>query len=170
MKTELPGKRDRSTARRRSSRSPSLNSQSSILNSEPPPPPAGYSGTSLPKKLRIKPGATVLVVAAPDQFATTLGDLPDGARLTRTSRSPVPTILLFVRSQAALAKAFEPATQKLATPGALWIIWPKKTSPLAGDLGENEIRAFGLARGFVDYKVCAVDADWSGLAFARRRN
>jgi len=111
----------------------------------------------------------VLLVGAPDGFASTLGELPEGARLALSSKSPVPTLLLFVRSQAELAKKFEPATNRLANPGALWIVWPKKSSPLAGDLGENEIRAFGLARGFVDYKVCAVDADWSGLAFARRR-
>jgi hypothetical protein len=28
---------------------------------------------------------------------------------------------------------------------------------------------FGLAAGLVDYKICAVDATWSGLLFARRR-
>jgi len=27
----------------------------------------------------------------------------------------------------------------------------------------------GLARGLVDYKVCAVDKTWTGLAFAVRR-
>jgi hypothetical protein len=40
---------------------------------------------------------------------------------------------------------------------------------MASDLGEKEVRAFGLAAGFVDYKVCAVDETWSGLLFARRR-
>jgi len=33
---------------------------------------------------------------------------------------------------------------------------------MASDLGEKEVRAFGLAAGFVDYKVCAVDPTWSG--------
>ena len=36
------------------------------------------------------------------------------------------------------------------------------------DLGETEVRAYGLAHGLVDVKVCAVDATWSGLAFVRR--
>ncbi|MFA6957321.1 MAG: DUF3052 domain-containing protein [Thermoanaerobaculia bacterium] len=170
MKLKKTSPRAARIPRSKSHRQESLNSQVPILNSSAAPPPAGYSGTPLPKKLGIKPGATVLLVSAPAGFADTLGELPPGAKLARSSRSPVPTILLFVRSQATLAKAFEPATMKLSTPGALWIIWPKKSSPLAGDLGENEIRAFGLARGFVDYKVCAVDADWSGLVFARRRS
>jgi hypothetical protein len=51
----------------------------------------------------------------------------------------------------------------------MWIAWPKKTSPLAGDLSEREVRAMGLATGLVDFKICAIDGDWSGLKFSRRR-
>ena len=40
---------------------------------------------------------------------------------------------------------------------------------MASDLGEREVRAFGLAAGWVDYKICAIDATWSGLCFSRRR-
>jgi hypothetical protein len=50
----------------------------------------------------------------------------------------------------------------------LWIVWPKKTSALAGDIAEPAVREMGLAAGLVDYKVCAVDQTWSGLAFAAR--
>jgi hypothetical protein len=74
-----------------------------------------------------------------------------------------------VRSQADLAKRFPAAARALAGGGKLWLIWPKKTSSLAADLGEAQIRAFGLARKFVDYKICAVDENWSGLLFGRRR-
>jgi len=41
--------------------------------------------------------------------------------------------------------------------------------PLATDIAEADARAFGLAAGWVDYKICAVDATWSGLLFARRK-
>jgi hypothetical protein len=51
----------------------------------------------------------------------------------------------------------------------LWIAWPKRASGLAADLSENEVRRAGLAAGLVDYKVCAIDATWSGLKFARRK-
>jgi hypothetical protein len=37
------------------------------------------------------------------------------------------------------------------------------------DFKQNDVRAAGLAAGLVDYKVCAVDADWSGLKFARKK-
>ena len=51
----------------------------------------------------------------------------------------------------------------------LWLIWPKKTSALANDLGEPMVRQMGLEAGLVDYKICAVDQTWSGLAFAVRK-
>ena len=46
----------------------------------------------------------------------------------------------------------------------------KKTSALASDLGEPMVRQMGLDAGLVDYKICAVDQTWSGLAFAVRRS
>ncbi len=35
-------------------------------------------------------------------------------------------------------------------------------------LDGNVVREAGLAAGFVDFKVCRIDATWSGLAFKRR--
>jgi hypothetical protein len=34
---------------------------------------------------------------------------------------------------------------------------------------QNIVRETGLASGLVDYKVCAIDATWSGLKFAQRK-
>lgn len=54
-------------------------------------------------------------------------------------------------------------------PAAVWIVWPKKTSPLAADVSQRDVRSAGLHQGLVDYKICAVDDDWSGLLFLRRK-
>ena len=50
----------------------------------------------------------------------------------------------------------------------LWIVWAKKTSPLFAGVTENDVRDAALAVGMVDFKVCAVDEDWSGLRFNLR--
>lgn len=50
----------------------------------------------------------------------------------------------------------------------LWMIWPKKASGVKSDLDGNVVRKAGLAAGWVDVKVCAIDATWSGLAVKRR--
>jgi len=129
----------------------------------------GYSGTPLPKKLGIKPGSVVALLGAPKGFEGRLGQVPEGATLRSDARRPANVVLLFVKSTADLKRRFEIAARAMGEPGALWIVWPKKTSGLAADLGANEVRAFGLAAGLVDYKIAAVDATWSGLCFARRK-
>jgi hypothetical protein len=65
-------------------------------------------------------------------------------------------------------RAFEQARSSMPPKASLWIVHPKQTSPLAADFNQDDVREAGLAHGFVDYKVCAVDKDWSALKFARR--
>ena len=131
---------------------------------------AGYSGTPLPRKLGIKAGSVVALLGAPDGFAAkTLGALPEGAVVRGDTRSPFTVGVLFARSKADLARRFPAAASAMGDPGALWIAWPKKASGVPTDLGEAAIRAYGLARGLVDYKIAAIDSTWSGLCFARRK-
>jgi CheY-like chemotaxis protein len=131
---------------------------------------AGYSGTPLPKKLGIKAGSLVSLLGAPTGFEKTLGTLPEEARLRRGVGKAANVVLLFVKSRADLEKRFATAAGAMGEPGALWIVWPKKASGAATDLGGNEVRAFGLAAGLVDYKIAAIDATWSGLCFTRRKS
>lgn len=129
---------------------------------------AGYSGTPLPKKLGIKPGARVALVGAPRGFEQALGEIPAGARLTRQARGRADLVIWFVQRRTDLDGGIE-RSAALAEGGSIWIAWPKQTSKLAGDLTGNDVRSVGLAAGLVDYKVCAIDETWSGLLFTRRR-
>ena len=137
--------------------------------SAPRPALAGYSGTPLPKKLRIDEGAVVALLHAPQGFRSKLAPLPPKVRLqNRTDGAQV--ILAFYQSAALLAREL-PALARAITEGrhTLWLIWPKQSSGVKTDLKENDVRQLGLNEGLVDYKVCAVDETWSGLAFAARR-
>ena len=127
--------------------------------------PAGYSGTPLPKKLGIKEGSRVALIGAPPGFE--LGDLPEGAVVRRGASGAADLTLWFVRSQKELLAGVQKIAPRSAKSG-LWIVWAKKTSPLAGDVTETEVRGAGLAAGMVDFKICAVDQDWSGLRFNLR--
>ena len=130
-----------------------------------------YSGTPLPKKLGLKPGSFIALLGAPAGFESELQPLPGNARLVYRieDSAGAAIILLFARSMAELAEVFPAAGQALGAGGRLWIVWPKKTAATASDISERTVRAFGLAAGFVDYKISAIDATWSGLCFARRQ-
>jgi CheY-like chemotaxis protein len=129
---------------------------------------AGYSGTPLPKKLGIKANSVVALEGAPQGFRKTLGQLPEGAVLEDDARGPCDIVLWFVRSREELAHGMKAMAARSGA-GRLWIIWPKKASGMDTDVRENDVRAIGMAAGMVDFKVCAVDATWSGLAFTRRK-
>jgi len=130
---------------------------------------AGYSGTPLPKKLGMKPGSTLVLLAAPQGFERTLGPLPDNVTVKRQARGRSDLTLWFVTSKKDLSSRLSRILPLTEQGGALWIIWPKKASGQRSDLTQAEVRRVGLAAGLVDFKVCAVDQTWSGLKFVRRK-
>jgi hypothetical protein len=128
-----------------------------------------YAGTPLPKKLGIKANGTVNLLGAPEGFEETLGELPAGVTLRRQARDRAADVTLwFTTSREQLERDIE-KMGTCAEGGGLWIIWPKKASGMASDLSQNIVRGVGLAAGLVDFKVCAVDATWSGLRFTQRK-
>jgi CheY-like chemotaxis protein len=138
---------------------------------EPAIPPSnlvGYSGTPLVKKLGIKAGCKVSLVSSPADFEKTLGALPDGVTLRRRLGA-AELIIWFTKSRAELERRIAAIATKVGD-GGMWIAWPKQASGLATDLTQNDVRRVGLANGLVDYKICAIDATWSGLKFARRKS
>jgi len=126
---------------------------------------AGYSGTPLPRKLGIKEGSVVALLGAPDGFA--LGELPAGVRVRTRAGGGCDLAVAFARTRAELARRWDAA---MRSSHSVWIAWPKQSSALAGELNENVVRDHGLARGWVDFKVAALDDTWSGLRFAKRRS
>jgi hypothetical protein len=121
---------------------------------------AGYSGTPLPAKLGVRPDSRVLLDSAPAGL---------GVRgHTRAGAAPYDVVLLFAPDRARLVRRWPRLAPRLTTAGRLWVCWPKRSSGLQTDLSETDVRAYGLAQGLVDVKVCAVDEIWSGLAFVRR--
>jgi hypothetical protein len=111
----------------------------------------------------------VALVGAPKDFEKTLGVLPGDVTLRRSSRARRDLTLWFVKNRKDLQRRLEQMALQFED-GGLWIIWPKKTSGLSTDLNQNVVREMGLATGWVDYKICAVDETWSGLKFTRRKS
>src|SRR5262249_46508183 len=122
------------------------------------------------QKLGIKPGHRVALVGAPEGFAATLGDLPEGVLLHRgvPGKGPFDVIVFFTDRRARLRQRFAALAARLTPSGGFWVAWPKKASGVATDLTEDLVREVGLDGGLVDNKVCAVDETWSGLRFVVR--
>jgi hypothetical protein len=131
--------------------------------------PTGYSGTPLAKKLGIKDGSTVHVSGAPEGYAALLEPLPPGVTFLAALDGRAQLVHAFVTRASQLQQVLVRCRAVLAPDAALWISWPKKASKQPTDLTEDVVRDAALPLGFVDVKVCAVDAVWSGLKLVVRR-
>lgn len=128
-----------------------------------------YRDTPLPQKLGIKENSIVGLIDPPKRLKEILGELPQDVKLVKNPKKQCELFLLFTLFMGGLESNFEEMTKLLSEKGSFWILWPKKTSGIESDLSQNEVRNYGLARGFVDYKVCSFDETWSGLKFCRRK-
>ena len=132
---------------------------------------AGYSGTPLPRKLGIKSGHRVAIVAGPDELDDVLQPLPDDVRVQRNlaGTEPLDVVLLFVTRRAELAERLDDVRRRMAQDGGFWVAWPKRAARMPTDMTEDVVREIALPTGLVDNKVCAIDATWSGLRLVIRR-
>lgn len=129
---------------------------------------AGYSGTPLVKKLGIKPGQNAYVDGAPDDYFDLVGETPEVDWKKRAAGS-LDFVHLFVTKSKRLEQRLPLLKEKLAKTGMIWVSWPKKSSGVATEVAEGDIRSAGLECGLVDVKICAVDETWSGLKFVYRK-
>lgn len=128
---------------------------------------AGYSGTPLAKKLSLKDGLAVWFDAMPDSVRAEIGTMD-----IVEHKQPAPGLdaaHIFVKERAQMEARLSELRMTIASAGFVWVSWPKKTSRVPTDITEDTIRAVALPMGWVDVKVCAVDAIWSGLKLMIRR-
>ncbi|MGB9112759.1 MAG: hypothetical protein WCF24_08550 [Acidimicrobiales bacterium] len=117
-----------------------------------------------------------MLIDAPKDFL--LDDPPTGCsakrvRLiqlqTKRGNDPPDVTMAFVRDRSELDVLVQAVANSDRSVAPLWLCWPRRAGGHESDLTDNLVRAAGLSLGLVDTKVAAVNADWSGLRFSRRR-
>lgn len=136
---------------------------------QPPAPMERYTGSSLTRKLGFKAKMKAALLGAPEGFEEKLGELPEGVELQSKMTTRTEMAVWFVHSRYELEGEIEYVVTRLPEGSSIWIVHPKQSGRYKVDFNQNDVRAAGLAVGLVDYKVCAVDEDWSGLKFARKK-
>jgi len=118
---------------------------------------AGYSETSLPQKLGIKPGLSVVTINAPTNYRRLLGTIPVGVTFSDRLRSDSSFVHVFIKKRSELEKRLSDLPEKITDTGTVWVSWPKRSSGVLSDVTEDVVRAVALPLGFVDVKACAID-------------
>src|SRR6266851_843454 len=108
---------------------------------------AGYSGTPLPQKLGIKPQFKVAFFELPGDIKTVLKKDLSSCQFVKDGQEQIDFAMIFIKSQAEMKQQFPSFARRLAPNGILWVGWPKKTSGVATDLNENDVRTIGLVAG-----------------------
>ncbi|HTW18773.1 MAG TPA: hypothetical protein VME70_01005 [Mycobacteriales bacterium] len=112
---------------------------------------------TLAEKLGMAAGHRILVLGpAP---GAVLAQLPSLHR--RPTVKPYDVVVAFCPDRLALEGRAGSLPDRLATKGALWLLWPKRSSGVVTDIGEADVRSAGLATGLVDVKIAAIDDTWS---------
>jgi CheY-like chemotaxis protein len=135
----------------------------------PPSAMERFKTKTAAQKLGIVAGSTAAVIDPPRDYATVLGEMPEGAELLEDLlEDPAaiqPVTLWFIRDSDAMLAGLR-RMRAIAAKTKLWILWPKAQT---NRFREGSIRALGIAHGLVDYKICSVNEQWSGILFARKR-
>jgi hypothetical protein len=144
------------------------------------------TSTPLAKKLGIKPGHRVAVLNAPAEFSAALGRLPEGVELFDTldavgaaraadavgaldAVERFDVVVWFGTERAGLERIVRDVRGVLTQEGGLWIGWPKRASKIPTEVTDDIVREVALPTGLVDNKICAIDANWSGVRLVLRR-
>jgi len=131
--------------------------------------PGAHSGKPVVEKLGFKSGMTVALVDAPPEVAAAFGaEAPAGVVFRHDLRGRCDLAVCFVAGLDVLGRRMEALVGRLRL-DAFWIAWPKQASGVATDVTQTHVRAAAQAAGYVDAKICGIDAVWSGLRFVRRR-
>ncbi len=132
--------------------------------------PAGYSGTPLAKKLGVRDGQLTWRSGMPSSVAEEIAGSGVAPTLLKAPTQGLEMAHLFVVRRDELSAHLVRLRELLDASGTIWVSWPKKASQVATEVTEDVVREEALPLGFVDVKVCAVDAVWSGLKLVIRRS
>lgn len=129
--------------------------------------PAGYSGTPLARKLGYTSGQSGWFHAMPDSVSAEIGDTE--LELGDIPGEQLDAAHVFVTARADLERLLVELRASIAPDGMVWVSWPKKASKVPTEVTEDTIREVALPMGWVDVKVCAIDATWSALKLVIRK-
>ena len=127
---------------------------------------AGYSGRPLLKKLGVREGSTLTLVAAP---VGVIDAPPASVTVRRQARGSSDVVVAFFTRRQDLERRVEVLSRVIYPDGRLWVAWPKRSFGVQSTVNEDVVRAVALPLGLVDNKVCAIDETWSALQVVWRR-
>ena len=117
--------------------------------------------SSLPKKMKLKPGAHAAIVNASEDY---FGEFKHDSPISKTLKGKFDWIQIFVKNKAELDSLAPKAARALSPDSILWISFPKGTSKnqtdLTRDKGWESIQLLDLKW----INLISINENWSAFA------
>ncbi len=126
-------------------------------------PNTAVSTKSIPEKLQMKSGRSVIFVNKPTAYDKTMGTLPTGVEIADSTCKSIDIIQIFAESKQQLEKELPKWKQVVAPKGMIWVTYPKGTSKLKSDINRDIIAAYAETIGLEGVAIVAIDDDWSAV-------
>jgi hypothetical protein len=126
------------------------------------------AGTSLIKKLGIKPKQRVLILNAPEGYTEQLNSLlPADVELvtTPTTDANFDVVHQFVRNKTEVEKDTPMSIHLVKPGGLLWISYPKQSSKVTTDINRNVLWKIFPDSDWRPVTQISIDDVWSALRF-----
>ncbi len=123
------------------------------------------AGSTLTKKLQMKPGQRAVIINAPQGYVDELGALPEGVELADKPEGTFDFVQLFVRNVEELNRLAPEAIGVAKRDGLLWISYPKQSSKIKTDINRDVAWAEMEKTGWRPVSQIAIDDIWSALRF-----
>jgi hypothetical protein len=131
----------------------------------PPSAMERFQAKTAAQKLGIAAHSAVAVFDPPRDYSSVLGQMPEGVEFLEDPETPQKVTLWFIRDAESMIAAVR-RMRALASGTKLWVLWPKAQP---NRFREGSIRELAIDNGLVDYKICSVNQQWSGILFARKK-
>ncbi len=115
------------------------------------------------RKLRIKEGDVVRLLATPEDYVERLGELPGGVRFIATGGTTPAAIHWLVTKVDELAERFPELLPDLRATLRVWIVYPRKKSYEEGDANRDSIWKYLESQNWKAVANYPVDGELSAV-------
>lgn len=122
-------------------------------------------GSSLSKKLQIRPGMRLLIMNAPNDYIKALGKLPEDIEIHNNPTGAFDFAHIFVSSINDLKNLSPKVLKTLEYDGVFWVSYPKKTSKIKTDISRDVGWDILKKHGLRPVAAVSIDETWSALRF-----
>lgn len=122
-------------------------------------------GSSLAKKLVLKPGNRVLILNHEAEFQDSINALKTFFIETVHTTGRYDAIIVFVNNQSELERITQPVIRAVTESTIFWIAYPKASSGIQTDITRDKGWESVTTHGMIPVSQVSVDEKWSALRF-----